>query len=538
MMDEKVTISVTSKKLSKKALIGIIAGCITLAVILLIYFGFSIYFNTHYYFGTKINDTNCYGKTASQAEELIKSELDNYTLKIEEKDSKTELINAQDIKLKAVLDTSLDEIKKSQNPLAWPASLFKKHTYNVNVSLSYNADLLDSCINNLTCMQDANMTPFVNASIEYKNNTYSIVPESIGTTLDKEKTKQQITSAIEDLKNIINLDDSDCYQKPTVTSTSDNIVNAVQTLNTYIKAKITYNILGNTEVVDASKIHSWLIWNENFEVSVDNAAVSSQISEWANAYNTSGKSKTFNTSYGSAVTIPKGDYGWKINSNDTKAELIASIQAGETVTKEPVYSKKAASTDVSKDYGNTYVEINLGTQHLYYYQDGNLVIESDFVSGKVTNGNATPIGVYSLKYKQSPAVLRGADYTTPVSYWMPFNGGVGLHDATWRSKFGGNIYYNGGSHGCINLPSAVAKTIYQNISANTAIIVYDLKIENTQTDTNKATDSPLSTGEQNAAETEKSQEASTQPSSTSDINNLTVETPAPQDITATGSAVN
>lgn len=537
-MNENVTNTARSKKLSKKAFIGIIAGSITLAVILLIYLVFSIYFNTHYYFGTKINDIDCYGKTASNAEDLLKSDLDNYTLKIEERDSKTEAIHAPDIKLKAVLDTSLDEIKKSQNPFAWPVSLFKKHNYKVTVSLTYDEELLDTCINNLTCMQDANMTPFVNASIQYKNNTYTIVPEIIGTTLDKEKTKTTLISAIKELKTTINLEKNNCYKNPTVTSKSENIINAEKTLNTYIKANITYNILGNTEVVDASKIQPWLKWNENFEVSVDDAGVSALISEWGNAYNTSGKSKTFATSYGSSVTISKGDYGWKINAKDTKAELIASIKAGETVNKEPVYLRKAASTDLAKDYGNTYVEINLGSQHLYYYKDGNLVVESDFVSGKVTNGNATPTGIYSLKYKQSPAVLRGADYTTPVNYWMPFNGGVGLHDATWRSKFGGNIYYNGGSHGCINLPSAVAKTIYETISANTPIIVYDLKIESPANNTNIPQETPLTPPEQAAADTEKKPDDSVPASATSDLSNLTVEPPAPTTNVASGSSVN
>jgi len=56
---------------------------------------------------------------------------------------------------------------------------------------------------------------------------------------------------------------------------------------------------------------------------------------------------------------------------------------------------------------------------------------------------------------------------------MPFNGGVGLHDASWRSTFGGKIYVTGGSHGCINLPRSAAETIYNNISAGTPVLVYN-----------------------------------------------------------------
>ncbi len=93
------------------------------------------------------------------------------------------------------------------------------------------------------------------------------------------------------------------------------------------------------------------------------------------------------------------------------------------------------------------------------------MVESDFVSGNESRGWSTPAGAYPLTYKQRNATLKGQNYSTPVSYWMPFNGGIGMHDAYWRSSFGGKIYKTNGSHGCINLPPAVAKTVYENISA-------------------------------------------------------------------------
>ena len=120
------------------------------------------------------------------------------------------------------------------------------------------------------------------------------------------------------------------------------------------------------------------------------------------------------------------------------------------------------------------MEINLTAQHLYFYVDGKLLVQSDFVSGNAAKGWSTPAGAYALTYKQRNATLKGQGYATPVSYWMPFNGGIGLHDANWRKTFGGTIYKNNGSHGCINLPSAVAKTIYENISAGDPVLCYHL----------------------------------------------------------------
>ena len=108
--------------------------------------------------------------------------------------------------------------------------------------------------------------------------------------------------------------------------------------------------------------------------------------------------------------------------------------------------------------------MDLATQHLYFYKDGKVIIDSPFVSGNVSKNYTTPPGLFELYYKQKDRVLKGEDYAAPVKYWMPFNGGIGLHDADWRSKFGGTIYQTNGSHGCINLPPAVAKTVYENIS--------------------------------------------------------------------------
>jgi hypothetical protein len=138
-----------------------------------------------------------------------------------------------------------------------------------------------------------------------------------------------------------------------------------------------------------------------------------------------------------------------------------------------VYSQTAAS-HTGNDYGDTYVEINLSAQHLFFYVDGELLIESDFVSGNASKGWSTPGGIFPLTYKERNATLRGANYATPVSYWMPFNGNIGMHDSNWRSSFGKNIYKTNGSHGCINLPPSVAKVIFENIEQGMPVLCYYL----------------------------------------------------------------
>lgn len=510
-----------------KKKILIITGSSILGVLLLFYIGFAIYFSSHFFYGTTINGLNCNGKTVNAAKDSIQKYLDTYILTIEERGSKTETLKSSDFGLKTVLDDDLAKLKKKQHALAWPVSLFKDYSYTVKTSMTYDESALNALIDSLDCMQDEKMTPPVNASLEMKNNAYAIVPEVPGTLLDKEKARSAILNSIEKTTSKLSLEQNGCYLNPTYTSESEQVKGAVDQLNTYLSANLSYEILGHTEVINKEKIASWLSWNENFETNISSDGVAELVSQWCSSYNTAGKPHTLNTSYGTTVTIDKGSYGWKIDANSTRGEIIKAIQNGEQTTKEPVYSTTANSKDVAKDYGNSYVEINLGTQHLFLYKDGSLVLETDFVSGRVTNGNATPTGIYAVKYKQSPAVLRGPGYASPVTYWMPFNGGVGLHDATWRNKFGGKIYYSNGSHGCINLPKSAAKTIYETISAGYPVIVYDEKHE-----TEPPEDETLTPEEIEAANNEQNQNSASEAGVTNDTPEIPVQpsadTPADQ----------
>ena len=121
---------------------------------------------------------------------------------------------------------------------------------------------------------------------------------------------------------------------------------------------------------------------------------------------------------------------------------------------------------------------------LYFSNEHNIICEyslSDFFRafwdcGDWNKGNGTPVGIYGITYKERDATLKGENYSSDVSFWMPFNGNVGMHDATWRSMFGGDIYLTNGSHGCINLPYKKANEIFDNIVRET-LIFYQQRIE-------------------------------------------------------------
>ena len=179
-------------------------------------------------------------------------------------------------------------------------------------------------------------------------------------------------------------------------------------------------------------------------------------------YDTIFRDREFMTSYGVPVTLEggedKGDYGWWMDYTTEEKELTEMILNGKSGERTPVYFQTAAEYG-EQDYGDTYVEVNLTAQHIFFYKNGVLMLESDCVSGNERRGNGTPEGVYGITYKERNATLEGENYSTPVSWWMPFNKNVGLHDATWRRQFGASINMSSGSHGCVNLPYNVAKEL-------------------------------------------------------------------------------
>lgn len=520
---EKAALKAEHRKNGKKA--AWIAAC-TAGILLVaaggVYVGMSQKYKTRFFPNTQINGVDASGKTAAEVQELIAEGVNGYTLTIDERNNQTETIAGTDIKLHAEFDGSLEKMVAAQNPFAWLWHM-KQEEYTIGTMVAYDDAALESQIRNLSCLDPEKAVEPVNAKIsEYVSGQgYSIEPEQEGTAVEAEKLTQAVTGAIENLQDHLSLEEADVYKKPTVLKDDASLAEQLDKMNKYAKMSVTYQFGDSTETLNGDQIHAWLIANADGSVLVDSSKVSEYVSEMAKAHNTSNKAKTLKTSYGSTIQVSGGTYGWKINQAAETEALAAIIASGESTTREPEYSQKAASHGAN-DYGDTYVEINLTGQHLFFYKEGKLVVESDFVSGNLAKGWGTPAGSYPLAYKQKNAVLKGENYRTPVNYWMPFNNGIGMHDAKWRSSFGGTIYKTGGSHGCINLPPSVAKTIFDNISAGTPVICYNLP--GTEKSTTSGTAKPAET---KPAETQAPAETAAPPET---------QAPAPAETQAPGPA--
>lgn len=449
----------------------VIGSVITFGTLLIIYLGMSIYFINHFYFGATINCINVAGKTVNEVNEEIATDIKNYALVLEEKGGVKEEIKGADIGLKYNGHDKVQSLKEDENPFYWISGIFKKKESKVSEIISFDKILLKKAINSLSCFNNSNLIEPKNASFKYTEKGYEIVEGISGNKVNKDILYNHVEETIAKGETTINLETINCYEKPQYTSDSKEVIAAKDILNKYVASKITYTFGEHKEVLDGSKINTWLKVDQNLKVTFDEEKVKNYVETMARTYDTYGDTRNFAASSGSTKKVSGGDYGWLVNRPKETKDLIAAIKEGKVITKEPAYSQTARARG-NNDIGNTYVEIDLTKQYMWFYKNGNLIAKGDIVTGNLSSNHATPQGSYQLTYKQKDAILRGPGYAAPVSYWMPFNGDIGIHDATWRSAFGGNIYKTDGSHGCVNAPYKLAETIFNNIEAGVPVICY------------------------------------------------------------------
>lgn len=461
------------KRKRKKKYLKILVCTVMFSMLLLTYLSSVYYFSEHLFYKTRINGVDCSFLEETEVKQRLGEKVSDYRLEIIGKDNVTDTITAKEIGLELVYEEALQQVREEENPFLWLSAFFKGYDYELQHMAEYEEDLLEEKIKNLNFYNSANSKTAKNAYIgNYDEQTgkFVIVPEEEGTQLDTEKLRLVLSGKIKGLQEVVYLELEDCYKKADILSDNKELQKELEALNACIGAKITYDWNGTAEIVDGRLIAEWLVKDGETYI-LDEEKVAEFIKEKAKEHDTYGKDRTFTATDGRSMTLKSGGYGWKTARDEETAALIAAIKSGEAVEKEPAYSSRGAQKG-KDDIGSSYVEIDLGTQHLYLYVEGVIVLESDFVSGNVSSGWTTPPGVFGLTYKTKNAVLRGETYETPVNYWMPFNGNIGMHDATWRGSFGGDIYLTNGSHGCINLPLEAASQIYEYISTGFPVVCY------------------------------------------------------------------
>ena len=455
---------------------GVLAG------ICLIYVAISVYFMSHFFVNTKINGKNFSGKTASDVEKYLQTNIKDYKLTILENEGRQDVIRGSEIGLEYRAGTEAEELLKDQNGFAWPKAFFTENSRKVSVNVSYNEESLNQRISQLSCLQ-TEQTPAENAKPEFDGNQYVIKPEVYGNAVDKERLTEQVKVHITEFQPQLDMVETKCYAKPKYVEDSKEVQEACDAMNKYVNASITYP-MNEPVVVDKALISQWLQVDGEMKVSLNTEAMKQWFTAFGDKYDTQGTTRTFTTPAGKSATVTGGTYGWSIDEDTELVNLQNSILNGEVVTREPAYyAGGTAAAHSGQDWGNTYAEVDMSAQHMWYVQNGQVVLETDVVTGEPIPSRITPEGVYSLMWKQRDATLVGdikpetgkPEYETDVAYWMQVtSSGVGFHDAIWQTAFGGTLYQipGTGSHGCINMPLDQAGALFNMIEPGTPVIFH------------------------------------------------------------------
>lgn len=460
---------------------AIAAACL-FVVLVGIYGGIAFYYQTHFLPGTVINGMDCSGMEAEAVTTMLDAQIMDYSLEVKGRDYASGetgavlgIVSAKDIALtyEATLE-KVELILQEQDPLLWVTALFPhEYSHDLVRSVTYDYELLESLVKSWKACQEINMVKAEDAYIsEYSDDLggYEIIPETSGTELDVEQAIQVVATAVVMNEESRDLSEAGLYKTAEVTGEDAGLTELVETVNRWLGTKITYDWNGSEVILDIELLKDWVSIVDG-EAVIDEEAVTSFVKTQSRANDTYGKSKKFVTSLGIELTLRSPNYGWRTDTATETEELISLIKEGTVGEREPAYLYAAVQKG-KNDIGDSYVEADLTNQHLYLYEDGELILETDFVSGDVSTGKQSPEGIFALTYKTRNATLRGADYESFVYYWMPFYGNYGMHDATWRNVFGGNIYLTNGSHGCINLPLDMAEKIYQYVYKGSPVVCY------------------------------------------------------------------
>ncbi len=416
------------------------------------------------------------GMTLPQARRLIQKDVANYRLHLDVADDKYELTAAS-------LGVVFDPEATIASAYASGRDSWLPPAHHDPVELSYR--LSRAQLNNFATSVAAKVgTPPVDAGVVVSNGVVSTVPEKSGWSIDRIGLERLVE---DDFRSPGGAKLSLKPREQVADIRAKALAPTIAETKTRMAVPVVLAYADKTFTPTPAQIGQWLAFEKQpdglaFKLvpQVDTARLKSYVQGVANDIDVAPVNKKVTVENGVSKTTQEGVDGLAIDQDPLTKALAAAIDNQTpltyTITSHPVAFKTVSTSIVSLDLGR-YIEVNLSTQHLWVWQDHQVIYESPITSGATGAGLGTVTGLFSIYYKTTNTRLRGYqygyDYDVPVKYWMPFYQGYGLHDAVWRNgKFGGQDYYYGGSHGCVNLPDATAEFIYNWSTIGTPVWVH------------------------------------------------------------------
>ena len=462
----------------------LICGIVVL-VLLIVYLAGMLYYNDKFLNGTMVNGSDVGGMTLQKANDQLSKKVNGQSLKLIFNDGQSEVLQSAQLGVSYNKDNSLNQLMKNQNKWAWFIGFFKNEKNTLTDLIQISDENLTNGIASMEHAKEENQIAPTDACIQYKDGNFSIIEETLGSKFNIEELVKNIKVALSEGKQQLDVTKANGYVKPQVYKDDQDLNNQLKAANEYCLSTITYTTPKGKEIaLDGSTLITWLNKQDDGSYTKDESVFKEKLTafvkELASQYNSIGATRTFTGKDGQSHTVSGGTYGFRVSTDSEVSALLKMINENKSENNRiPEHTGQLPSGE-NGGLGTTYLEINITKQHLWFVKDGSVVLESDFVSGKESDPTRlTPSGTYYIYNKERNRVLRGTkqpngkyEYESPVSYWMPFNKGIGLHDASWRSTFGRDIYINSGSHGCINLPTGFAGILYSQIYVNLQVFVY------------------------------------------------------------------
>jgi hypothetical protein len=383
------------------------------------------------------------------------------------------LIPAYDIGFSFDYLPPLEAYKQSQNPYLWIDNLFKGTSgRKITPVINYCDIALENVVNSLGFYRVQNEELLIKktyAGYELVNNRANV--------LNYDKAKTLIRNAIDNQETHIDL--FECFEDLPLDSNMRSKLDLWPKIEEFQNCRIVYQMGDELLPLDASVVSYWIKTNEyggfilderQYPI-LDEDKVRAFVTNLASEYDTVGSTRQFWSSRGEMVTVTGGIYGNILNQEAEYEWILENFFSPEELIREPEYIKKGFKQG-KDDIGDTYIEIDMTAQKMYFYHEGQLIVETEIVTGNMARRWSTPEGVNYVYSKQRNRILRGEGYASPVRYWMPVVGNIGIHDASWRRTFGGDIYMTDGSRGCINTPLDKMKIIFDMAELGTPCVMY------------------------------------------------------------------
>ena len=446
-----------------------------IGLILVVYFTGVIYFHNHFGTYTTINGYNVSGYTVDEVEELILRDMNAYEVTIRFKNGE-EKINNGDGSLDINTSATVSHIKDNYNPFLWFTYLDTTKEHTLEFVINYDKETMKQYISKSPFMDESQMKESTNAKVLMEDGKVLVVPDVTGTVLDKEKVYETIFNTLDSGNIIVSLEESDCYIPAEITLDSEIIKKSAENAEAFLAIDANYDFMGTIYTIPKEDMCSMAYLDEETgEIKLSKSNIEMYARQFAEKYTTINKKRKFRTHDGLLIYIQGQDgYGWEIDPDQEAIELYDCMTKMKSFTKEPAILQEGYAFWELNDIGGSYVEVDLTEQRVYVYKDGYRVYETPCVTGNDDYIHKTPGGLYDITYKATYVTLKGPGYESPVTYWMPFNQDIGLHDATWRTddQYTQDRYTWDGSHGCVNLPFAAAAKIYEYVEAGSPVVCY------------------------------------------------------------------